>query len=340
MKFIMARLTFAKPLRILLLLLTAAVLYSDSAQAQFTVTSLVTTTKDPNLKNAWGMTYLPGGAFWISDEVTGLSTVYDANGTIVPLVVTVPAATSGKGSPTGIAANTTPGFVVKQNGVSGPASFIFATLDGTISGWNSTVNATSAVIALNNSATANYTGLAIGTSGAQTFLYAANQATNKIEVYNSGFKLVKTFTDSRLSGLTVYGVAVLNGQVYVTFSGATTGAVDVFTTAGAFVKTLIPATPTLKGPWGLAIAPPTNFHTFNGALLVGDVNDGRINGFNLTTGALIGPLKDKTNKVISVPGLWGLLFGGGTTTNGKKNQLFFAAGTGGYATGEFGVINP
>jgi uncharacterized protein (TIGR03118 family) len=96
----------------------------------------------------------------------------------------------------------------------------------------------------------------------------------------------------------------------------------------------------LKGPWGLAIAPPSNFHTFSGSLLVGNVNDGRIHGFNLSTGAPIGTLKDKTGKVISVPGLWGLLFGGGTTTNGNKNQLFFSAGTSGYATGEFGVINP
>jgi uncharacterized protein (TIGR03118 family) len=339
MSLTMLRLTFTKPLRTLLMLVTAVALYGNSAQAQFTLTSLVTTTKDPNLKNSWGITYLPGGAFWISDENTGLSTVYDANGTIVPLVVTVPTGATGKGSPTGIAANSTTGFVVTQNGVSGPASFIFATLDGTISGWNSSVNATSAVIAVNNHATANYTGLAIGTSGTQTLLYAANQATNKIEVYNSSFKLMKTFTDTKLTGLTVYGVAVLNKQVYVTFSGATTGAVDVFTTNGTFVKTLIPATATLKGPWGLAIA-PSNFHTFSGALLVGDVNDGRINGFNLTTGKLIGALKDKTGKVISVSGLWGLIFGGGTTTNGNKNQLFFAAGTGGYATGEFGVINP
>jgi len=145
---------------------------------------------------------------------------------------------------------------------------------------------------------------------------------------------VKTFTDTKLTGLTVYGVAVLNNQVYVTFGGANTGAVDVFATTGKFVKTLIAATSTLKGPWGLAIA-PANFHTFSGSLLMGDVNDGRINGFNFTTEKLIGPLKDKINKVISVPGLWGLLFGGGTTTNGKKNQLLFATRTGGYATGEF-----
>ena len=95
----------------------------------------------------------------------------------------------------------------------------------------------------------------------------------------------------------------------------------------------------MRGPWGLAIA-PANFDTLSGTLLVGNVNDGKIHGFNLTTGKLIGAVKDKNNTEISIPGLWGLLFGGGTTTNGATNQLFFAAGTGGYATGEFGVIKP
>jgi uncharacterized protein (TIGR03118 family) len=136
-------------------------------------------------------------------------------------------------------------------------------------------------------------------------------------------------------------VAVLKGQVYVTFSGATTGAVDVFTTAGAFVKTLVPSTSNLKGPWGLAIAPSTNFHTLSGALLVGNVDDGKIHGYNVTTGKLIGTLNDKSNKPIAVPGLWGLVFGGGSSNiNGNTDDLFFAAGTGGYATGEFGMITP
>jgi uncharacterized protein (TIGR03118 family) len=336
----MARPTLTAPFRIALpLIALAVVLTNNHALAQFTLTSLVTTTKDPNLKNGWGLAYLPGAPFWVADEDTGVSTVYDANGTIVSLVVSVPSATTGTGTPTGIVANSTTGFVVKQNGKSGPAAFIFDTLDGTISGWNSTVNANSAVIAVNNNATANYTGLAMGTSGTQTLLFAANQAKNQIEVYSNTFKLVKTFTDTKLTGLSVYGVAVLNKQVYVTFSGSTKGAVDVFTTAGKFVKTLVPPTSVLKGPWGLAIA-PSNFDTLSKSLLVGNVDDGTIHGFNLTTGKLVGEVKDKTNKVISVPGLWALLFGGGSTVNGKTNQLFFAAGTSGYATGEFGVINP
>jgi uncharacterized protein (TIGR03118 family) len=323
------------------LLLTASFVlaFGGNALAQYTLTSLVNTSQDPNLKNAWGLAYLPGGPFWVSDEHTGVSTLYDGAGTILPTVVTVPSATAAIGSPTGIVGNSTTGFVVTQNGVSGPALFIFDTLDGTLSGWNPSVNATSAVVTVNNHSTANYTGLAIGTFGTKTLLYAANQAKNRIEIFDSTFKMVKTFTDANLTGLKVYGVSVLNGRVFVTFSGATTGAVDVFTTSGTFVKTLIPPTTTLKGPWGMALA-PRDFGTLSGTLLVGNVNDGRINAFNKTTGALVGPIKDTSNKAISIPGLWGLLFGGGSSSNGNTNQLFFAAGTGGYATGEFGVINP
>jgi uncharacterized protein (TIGR03118 family) len=335
----MARPKLTAPLRIALLLIAAALVLPNLALAQYTLTSLVTTTKDPNLKNGWGLAYLPSGPYWVSDEGTGLSTVYQANGTIVSLVVTVPPATTGTGSPTGIVANTTTGFVVTQNGKSGPAAFIFDTLDGTISGWNSSVNANTAVIAVNNSSTANYTGLAIGTSGTQTVLYAANQAKNQIEVYNSSFKLTKTFTDTKLTGLTVYGVAFIKGFVVVTFSGASTGAVDVFSPSGALLKTLVPPTSVLKGPWGLALA-PKNFDTLSNTLLVGNVDDGTIHGFSTSTGKLVGEVKDKNNNVISIPGLWGIEFGGGSPNNGNTNQLFFAAGTSGYLTGEFGVINP
>src|SRR5580704_16455746 len=217
-----------------LFLLTVAFVLSagNAAQAQYTLTSLVTTTADPNLVNGWGMAYASGGPFWIADEGTGKSTVYNASGGIVPLVVTVPPAVSGKGHPTGLVANSTTGFVISQNGNSGPANFIFATMDGTISGWNSSVNANSAVIAVNNHATANYTGLTIATVGANTFIYACNQAKNQIEIYDSTFTLTSTFTDTTLTGLKVYGVQAINGKIYVTFDGSAGGAVDIFSPSG------------------------------------------------------------------------------------------------------------
>lgn len=314
------------------------------ALAQYTQTNLVTNTLDPNLVNAWGLAYGGSSPFWVSDERTGKSTVYDANGSIVPLVVAIPGATTGvKGTPTGIVANATSGFVISQNGTSGPAAFIFDTLDGTISGWNSLVNAGNAVIAINNHASANYTGLAIATtSTGNTFLYAANSAKNRIEVYNSSFKLVKTFTDSTLTGFSVYGVQTIKSRLYVTFNGAAgTGAVDVFSLSGTLLQKLTSngSPGPLNGPWGVALAPST-FGALSGALLVGNVNNGRINAFNPVTGAFRGTVKDKTGKIISNPGLWALQFGGGggSSSNGNTNQLFLTAGGGGYSTGLFAVI--
>jgi uncharacterized protein (TIGR03118 family) len=309
--------------------------------AQYTITNLVTTTKDPNLANAWGLAYLGTGPFWVANEVSGTSTVYDANGTIVPLVVTVPSGTTGTGSPTGIVANPTTGFVISQNGISAPATFIFDSLDGTISGWNSSVSATSAVIAVNNNTTANYQALTILTSNGKTYLYAANSAKNRIEQYDSNFHLVRTFTDSSLTGMRVYGVQALKGKIYVTFRGKTGAAVDVFGSAGVLQKTLTSngTSGPLKSPWALVLA-PTNFGTLSNALLIGNVDDGRINAFNPVTGAFIGSLNDTTGKPIANPGLWGLVFGGGSANNGNKNQLFLAAGTSRYLKGLFAVINP
>jgi len=312
------------------------------ALAQYTQTTLDTTTQDTHLVNAWGLAYLGTGPFWVSDAGTGFSTVYDANGTIVPLVVTVPpAGTRGKGSPAGLVANSTTGFVITQNAVSGPASFIFDTLDGTISGWNATVNATSAVVVVNNHATANYQGLTIATVGGKTFLYAANVATNKIEQYNSSFKLVRSFGDSSLTGLKVYGVQAIKGKIYVTFKGASGAAVDVFSPAGKLLTKLISngSSGPLVSPWGVALAPST-FGTLSNALLVGNVDQGIINAFNATTGAFIGTLNDTNGLAITNPGLWGMVFGGGSTSNGNTNQLFISAGTSNYKTGLFAVINP
>jgi uncharacterized protein (TIGR03118 family) len=319
-------------------------IFAADAQAQYTQTNLVTNTQDPNLLNAWGLAYSSTSPFWVSNERTGTSTVYDANGTIVSLVVTVPPGASGgkKGTPAGIVANPTSGFVISQNGTSGPATFIFSTLDGTISGWNSSVNATNAVIAVNNSTTANYPGLAILTNSAGTpFLYAANMAKNQIEVYNSSFKLVKTFTDSSLTGLSVYGIQAIKGSIYVTFSGKTGAAVDIFTSSGTKVKTLTSNTTSgpLQNPWGLALA-PSNFKILSGSLLVGNVTNGEINAFNPSTGAFTGVLKNTSGTAIANPGLWGMQFGGGTGSsgNGNTNQLFITAGGGNYSTGVFAVI--
>src|SRR5262249_40344213 len=135
---------------------------------------------DPNLKNPWGIVPYPGGPFWISDNGTGLSTLYEPDGQLAQatgapaptandaLVVTVPVPSgSDPAAATGIVFNSTPGFTV---GPDQPSFFIFSTEEGTISGWNPNANLTRALVKVDNSAHAVYKGLAIW----RNQLFAAN----------------------------------------------------------------------------------------------------------------------------------------------------------------------
>jgi uncharacterized protein (TIGR03118 family) len=316
---------------------TIGLVPSPSA-AQYVVTNLVSNQagkakhQDKKLVNAWGMSFFPGSPFWISDNGTSVTTFYSSKGVKVGQVSTPV-------TPTGQVANATKDFVVKQNGKSGPALFIFATFEpGTISGWNPTVNAKSAVVVVPG-ANAWYTGLAMGVNKGANFLFGADNLNNKVDIYNGKFKLVGSFTDPKLTGLVVYNVQNVNGKLYVTFTNSnfTKGAVDVFTTAGKLIKTFS-KNPALKAPWGVALA-PKNFGPASNALLIGNLGNGWINAFNAKTGALIGPLKGTNGKPLAINELWAIAFGQGGGMNGNPNQLFFTAGPNGYANGLFGVIN-
>lgn len=330
------------------------------AVAQYKLISLVANEKDlgheipqashidHRVVNAWGLANLPDGPFWVTDEYTGYSTVYGPNGEIHSLAVTVPPSPSDllpPGCPTGIVANPWGGFTISANGKSGSALFLFVTLDGTISGWNANVDPANAVIAVNNSSLpAAYTGLDITHDSSGTFIYAANGFLNRIEKYDSDFNLVTTFNDTSIP-YGVYGVSALQGKIYVSYApffpgkgGA--GAVDVFDTNGNLLKTLIPAQQPngpLNIPYAMAIA-PSNFGKFSNALLVGNLQDGRINAFDVNSGAFLGPLADDCDKPIEIPGLWDFNFGGGHPNNGKTNELFFVAGPDTYFGGLFGKI--
>jgi uncharacterized protein (TIGR03118 family) len=318
-------------------------LAAGTAAAQYRVTNLVSNQpgialhQDPDLVNAWGVAFSPTGPFWVSDEGTGLSTLYNARGIKQSLVVTIPGANGGTGSPTGMVFNSTTDFVVSQNGVSGVATFLFDTLDGTISGWSSTVNPTTAVIAATRPGAA-YTGLAIGQNNGDNFLFAADNANNRVDVYDGNFNLVNSFTDNSLpAGSNPYNVQNIGGDLYVTFTNSTGGGVvDIFDTEGRLKKTFATGG-TLKAPWGLAKA-PSNFGKASNAILVGNLADGRINAYSEGNGRFLGQLRDSTGKVIAIDGLWSLTFGGGNPNNGRTNQLFFTAGPNNYANGLFGVI--
>lgn len=317
------------------------VLSSSAALAQYKLSYLVSNQTgkaphiDPLLQNAWGLAYGPGAPFWVSDEANGWSTLYDGKGNPQSLQVIVPPASgTGSGSPTGIVYNGSSEFKIDT----WTSIFLFATLDGTISGW-SEFNPSASLIAVTTPG-AVYTGLAITNKTSGNFLFAADAANNKVDIYDGTFNLVSSFTDPAIPvGFAPFGIQDIAGQVYVTFASTTGGAggyVDLFTESGTLVKHLAHGKP-LNQPWGLAIA-PANFGTFSKALLVSNnTSTGTINAFSLTTGKLLGTLSNSASKPITISGLWGIEFGGGSAANGATNQLFFTAGPGD-TNGYFGAI--
>jgi len=319
----------------------ALLVVSSAAFAQYTATTLVKNTGkngDKQLINPWGMAYAPGAPFWLSDAGSGLSTLYDGSGNKQGLIVTIPSASgTGLGSPTGIVYNGSSQFKI----MTWTSLFLFATLDGTISGW-SNFEPSTALIAVNNSSKgAVYTGLAITSHASGNMIYAADFANNKVDVYDGNFKFVKSFTDTALpAGFAPLGIQDLNGQVYVAFgaqNGGKGGYIDIFQEDGTFVKTLIKGKP-LNQPWGFAVA-PANFGALSNTLLISNnINAGVINGFDPNTGAFVGTIKNAAGKPIHINQIWGIEFGGGTANNGQTNQLFYTAGPKNNLNGLFGVI--
>jgi uncharacterized protein (TIGR03118 family) len=178
--------------RALRLVLGAALLLAMAtpAAAQYEQTNLVSDISglakvpDKGLVNPWGVVSPPGGPLWVSDNNSGLSTLYDGDGTIVPLVVNIPPpkGSTALGTPTGIVWNGTQGFILSMNLTS---QFIFDSEDGTISAWNFNVDPHNAILVVDSSASgAVYKGLALGNNADGTFLYATNFRKNRIEMYD------------------------------------------------------------------------------------------------------------------------------------------------------------
>jgi uncharacterized protein (TIGR03118 family) len=289
----------------------------------------------------------------VSDNNTGLTTLYNTSGAPQSLVVTIaPPAGSPSGfvsAPTGQVFNSTSGFKVTSNGKTGKASFIFDTEDGTISGWSPSVNAGSSVLAVDNSQKgAVYKGLALGTVGGNSFLYATNFESGEVEMYNSSFQLAGQFTDPTVAaGYAPFNAAVLDGKLYVTFAlqdaakhddvaGLGNGYVDVFNLDGSFDTRLISGG-VLDSPWGLDIA-PTGFGKYADDLLVGNFGNGEINAFNPTTGQFLGTLLGSNGQPIVEGSLWGLINGNGGA-GGNLNSVYFSSGVADEAGGLFGSLS-
>lgn len=305
--------------------------------------SVANTVTDPNLINPWGIAASPSGPLWVSDNGTGVTTLYNGSGNIVPLVVTIPPPAGGNGpaKPTGQIFNGSSNF--------NSDVFIFATEDGTLSGWRGALGTSAELLVDNSGSGANYKGLAIGSNLSGTNLYAANFAAGRIDVFNSSLSptLLGTFIDPNLpAGYAPFNIQNISGRLYVTYAlqdankqdevaGSGNGYLDVFDTDGNLIKRLVSNGP-LNAPWGLAMA-PFDFGAFSNDLLVGNFGDGLINAFDPLTGNLLGALDDSNNIPLAIDGLWALSFGNGGS-GGKTDELFFTAGPNDETNGLFGKI--
>jgi uncharacterized protein (TIGR03118 family) len=307
---------------------------------------------DPDLVNPWGLAAGPTTPVWVADNGTDKATIYPGfvNGSPIqkaPLVVSIPG-----GAPTGQVFNGTPGFEVHAGDASGPALFVFDSEAGLVTGWNPGVPppppSTQAQVGA-RVRHAIYKGLALATTSAGSFLYAADFHHGRIDVFDQGFGRVHLsgrFRDHKLPhGYAPFNVQELGGRLYVAYAkqdadredelaGPGRGFVDVYSTSGHLLRRLI-RRGQLNAPWGLVQA-PTGFGRFSGALLVGNFGDGRINAYDPRTGAFRGRLRHEDGTPIEIEGLWALRFGNGVT--GNPTTLLFTAGIDDEAHGLFGAI--
>ena len=343
---------------------TVAAAHDDEGGSRFLRTDLVSdqtgvaAVTDPNLVNAWGLAFSPTSPLWVADNGTDVSTLYSGAVTPgsplsivppVPLVVSIPG-----GAPTGIVFNGTTDFVVHNadRTASGPARFIFSSESGSITGWSPAVPPPPLSTEAQPAATvpeAVYKGLAMASANGQNYLYATNFHAGTVDVFDSTFTpvhLAGSFHDSRIpSDYAPFGIAALDGRIYVTFAkqdadrhddvkGIGHGFVDVFDTQGNLLRRLV-RRGALDSPWGLAIA-PQGFGGVGGDLLVGNFGNGRIHAYDLRDGDFEATLRGAHGRAIQIDGLWGLLFGNGVA--GSPQTLLFSAGPDGESHGLLGTI--
>jgi len=283
---------------------------------KFAITNLVSnlpviaSNQDANLINSWGI-ILVNNKLWVANNGSGLITTYNLNGLPTAPVVTVPPAVSGTGNPTGIVYNSGPNFIITKNTDSGPATVIVCTEDGTIAGYNQTVDSVNAITAVNRSgALAIYKGLAITSNN----LYVADFHNNRIDTFDGTFNLLAgyPFIDPSLpTGYAPFNIVYLCNKLYVLYAkqdsaaehnvtGPGNGFVSIFSLQGTFLGRLISGG-YLNSPWGLA-------KTNCGALLIGNFGDGTIGIYN-ENGLFMGRLQDRNELDIIIGGLWGLIYG-------------------------------
>ena len=342
-------------LRTALFLASAAVALTGASSAGFVkVTPLVTNDQtahsaqisDPNLVNAWGMSYGPTSPLWISDNGSGVSTLYHVDPvtnatTKVGLTVTIP----GDGSVSGQAFNSG-----AASGAFNGDNFLFVNEDGTVSGWRGALGTTAETLQAGSTSNV-YKGTALVTMGGHSYLFGANFGTGNVDVIKGDAgapNLTGAFNDPTLpANYAPFDVQNLGGHIFVSYAEQTPGSkdemdglglglVDEYDTNGNLLAR-VGTGGTLDAPWGMAIA-PTSFGPMAGDLLVGNFGDGTINIYNTSTDKYLGQLAgDAGGTPLSIDGLWGLIPGNGGA-GGNPNDIYFSAGPDGESNGLFGAL--
>jgi uncharacterized protein (TIGR03118 family) len=367
--------------------LALAVLFAPSlTPAQhYTQTNLVSDlpgmapTTDPNLKNPWGLTRSPTGSpFWVGNNNSGTSTLYngagnpqnffpdphpDSNGNTINspfnnfVMVPPPAFAPGtQSAPTGVVFNGSPTDFLVAPGKQ--AIFIFATEDGTISGWNPGVNATNAILKVDNSDkgspnSAVYKGMTSGEIEGKRFLYVTNFRSARVEVYDTNFQRMHldedAFDDDSIPrDFSPFNIQNIGGSLFVTYAkqdgprhdpvgGDGLGFVDIFSTTGKFEGRLEHGD-WFNAPWGV-VWTPRDFGEFSNTILVGNFRSGWIAAFNGFTRKFIGFVRNPDNSLVFIDGLWSLTFGNNGNA-GSSTTLFFTAGLNNETNGLFGTLTP
>jgi uncharacterized protein (TIGR03118 family) len=338
---------------------------------------------DPNLKNPWGLTRSPDGSpWWIANNNSGTSTLDDGNGNPINIFVEANHQTSNfvvvpppgfappgtLSAPTGIVFNGSPtDFLLDKGRPAGkPAIFIFATEDGTISGWNPEVNllpggsppSPNAVLEVDNSDngapdSAVYKGMTSGEIDGRKFLYVTNFRDGTVEVYDTHFHPVdlgeNAFDDDNIPvGFAPFNIQNIGGSLFVTYAkqdaprhdpvgGDGLGFVDIFSTRGELQGSLEHGN-WFNAPWGV-VWTPRDFGEFSNTILVGNFRSGWIAAFNGFTKQFIGFVLRPDNSLVFIDGLWSLTFGNNGAA-GPSTTLFFTAGPNHETDGLFGTLTP
>jgi uncharacterized protein (TIGR03118 family) len=306
--------------------------------------------QDPNLVNAWGMAFSSGSPIWVSDNGSGLATIYqvtyDANGLVHVSKLALQVRIPGAGNPTGQVFNDTSGF---HGDI-----FLFDSEDGTISGWRSALGTNAEVLVSRPSAV--YKGLTLASTAGGAVLLAANFSEATVDMYATNLTLLGQFRDPNApDGYAPFNVQTVGGTVVVTYAkqdeekrdevaGRGFGLIDTFNPqTGAFTRFATGADAgghlhQINAPWGVALAPST-FGKHAGQLLVGNFGSGTIMTFDTDTGKFRGLLQRAEDDPIVIDGLWGLAFGNGGR-GGRPGTLYFTAGPDDESHGLLGGIDP